>query len=186
MADGVFRPDPLLQKKMVWTVLLVFLLGCCPFLLLGLIPELGLTYAIWFLVGNAVWVVLALLLIPPYYRSVSYELRDLDLVERKGIITRSENLVPYRMITNIRVRRGPLDRILGLGTLQVHTAGYSQSTEAEASLVGLNDYQQRREELLARVRQVEGSALSAPDQEERAIDLLREIRDALREQNRAN
>jgi len=184
MPHGVFRPDPRLQKKMVWQVLLVFLLGCCPFLLLGLIPDLGMTYVIWFLVGNAIWVVLALALIRPYYRSVSYELRDLDLVERKGIITRSENLVPYRMVTNIRVRRGPLDRLLGLGTLQVHTAGYSQSTEAEASLVGLEDYDQKREALLARVRQVDGSALGDADQEERVIDLLREIRDALQGQDR--
>jgi len=186
MADGVFRPDPRLRQKMVWTVLLVFLLGVCPFLLLGLIPELGMTYVIWFLVGNAIWVVLALVLIPPYYRSVSYELRDLDLVERKGIITRSENLVPYRMITNIRVRRGLLDRLLGLGTLQVHTAGYSQSTEAEASLVGLNDYEQRREELLARVRQVEGSALGAPDHQESVVDLLSEIRDMMKRPDRTS
>ena len=181
---GVFRPDRKLQKKMFWMVWLVFLLGFCPFLLMALIPDLGLTYVLWFLVGNAIWIIGALLLVPPYYRSISYELRELDLVERKGVITRSENLVPYRMITNIRVRRGPLDRWLGLGTLQIHTAGYSQSSEAEAKLAGLTDFEERREALLARIRQVEGApgVASETGEGEGMADLLREIRDELRAQ----
>ena len=183
-ADREFRPDGRLRRKYHWTVWLVFLIGFAPLTALGLIPDLGSTFVVWYLAGNALWLAGAHLLIPPYVASISYQFGDQELVERKGIITRVENVVPYRMVTNVRAKRGPLDRALGLGTLEIHTAGYSQQTNAEAKLEGLVDYSGVRLELRGRLSEANRSlpgaeTASATDDEPTIVRLLTEIRDEL-------
>ncbi|NLG51998.1 MAG: PH domain-containing protein [Chloroflexi bacterium] len=136
MDANVFVPSDRLKIKYylwVWITFVVFIL---PFVLLGFASGLGWGFVAFFLFANAIWIVIAHLLIAPYYRSISYELGEEDIIVRKGIITKTETMVPYRMVTNVSVKRGPMDRLLGMGTLEVHTAGYSQQAKAEADLPG--------------------------------------------------
>lgn len=60
-----------------------------------------------------------------YIRTISYHYTDTDVRVKKGLITKSTATVPYRTITNLRAKRGPLDRYLGLTTLEIETAGGS-------------------------------------------------------------
>ena len=53
-------------------------------------------------------------LVPPYYRSISYELTEDEVVVRKGIVTKVVKTVPYRTITNTVVARGLFDLQLRL------------------------------------------------------------------------
>ena len=185
-AIKTLNPSPKLRTKYHWTVWLVLALGFLPFALLGLIPYWGWTFVWWYLVGNAVWVIIAHLLIPPYYASISYELGERELVERKGILTKVENVVPYRMVTNISVKRGVLDRWLGIGSLEIHTAGFSQQANAEAKMVGLVDYETARKDLISRLPQTppmlpqEQVATGDTAGQQDVIQLLKEIRDELR------
>ncbi|MCC5950481.1 MAG: PH domain-containing protein [Acidimicrobiia bacterium] len=39
-----------------------------------------------------------------------------------GVIVRTESLVPFHRIQQIDIRRGPLERLVGLASLEVHTA----------------------------------------------------------------
>ncbi|MBM3189523.1 MAG: PH domain-containing protein [Chloroflexi bacterium] len=145
-------PDPKYATKLKAVVWLVFVFLVLPLVLLGLVPELGWTYVLIFLAANALWLVPTLLLIGPYYRSISYELTESEVIVRKGIITHTVQTVPFSAVVNVDVTRGPLDRWLGLGTTHVHTAGYSQQTTAEAKLAGLREYQAAYEAILAAVR----------------------------------
>lgn len=121
----------------LWAGIFVF-----PWICMALVPELGAIYAVVFVVANLVWLVPTLVLLPAYYRSISYELREQEIVVYKGIITRSTKIVPYRTITNLLLKRGPLDRwFFGIGTINVETAGHSGQTAPEATLVGLEDYE---------------------------------------------
>ena len=146
------RPSEKLKTKHTFYVWIIFLLFMFPFVFLGFVPELGWTFVLIYLLANAFWIAIALVLIPPYYRSISYELGDEEIVVRKGIITHTVQTVPYRTVTNLEVKRGPLDRMLGLGGVAVHTAGYSQQSTAEASLVGLDDHDQVAERIYAALR----------------------------------
>ena len=38
-------------------------------------------------------------------------------------LTKKEQNIPYRSITDFVLKRGPFDRYLGIGTIQVQTAG---------------------------------------------------------------
>lgn len=81
-----------------------------------------------------------------------------------GVITRSVKHVPFRTVTNLEVKRDPLDRLLGIGTLKIQTAGMSGQSGAEESLVGLPNYQAVYEQVAAALRRFRGSM--APTQAE--------------------
>ena len=72
-------------------------------------------------------------------KNLSYFIRDDRITIQSGILTKKEKNIPYRSITDFVLVRDPLDRILGIGTIKVQTAG--QSAEGyEGNLSGLLDY----------------------------------------------
>jgi membrane protein YdbS with pleckstrin-like domain len=87
-----------------------------------------------------IWLLPTLVVIPPYYRSLKYEIHEDEVIVRVGVITHSVKHVPFRTVTNLTVRRGPFDRLLGIGTLNIQTAGMSGQTGAEERLIGLTNY----------------------------------------------
>jgi membrane protein YdbS with pleckstrin-like domain len=127
------------------------------------------TMVVIFVVLDAIWSVPAILLSDPYRRSLSYEIQDDEVVVRGGIWTRSVKHVPYRTVTNLTVNRGLLDRVFGLGTLDIQTAGMSGSGGAEQSLVGLEDPQEVYALVAAELRRFRGAmAPTAAEMEEEA------------------
>lgn len=101
-------------------------------LLLGLIVPLAATIAvyliwqwIWALVIGAVLVagtLVRVLLIGRSVRSWGYAERDDDLLVRHGRIVRHLSIVPYARMQFVDVSAGPLERLFGLATVQLHTA----------------------------------------------------------------
>ncbi|MBN1163563.1 MAG: PH domain-containing protein [Candidatus Krumholzibacteriota bacterium] len=95
-------------------------------------------FAIAAIIAILFWIT-AMILCGFYYRSLSYEIQDDEVIVRVGIVTKSVKHVPYRTVTNVTVKRGVLDRYLfNLGTMNIQTAGMSGTTGAEESLVGLD------------------------------------------------
>lgn len=184
---STLSPSPKYRTKMVVTVLLIFGICILPFALLGLIPQLRWIYVGWFLVGNALWLFPTMALIPLYWRSLRYELADEEIIIHKGIITVTEQIIPYRAVTNVEVKRGPLDRWFGLGSIAIHTAGYSQEGGPEGKLSGLADHSVAHEVLLTTLRhyrlragQTPIERPGEPIQSSEVARLLTEIRDELR------
>ncbi len=96
----------------------------------------------------------AMIILPFYYRSIRYELTDKEMIVHKGFIQKIMKVVPLRAITNIAVVRGPLDRIIGIGRIQIHTAGYSTSQGPEEKIDGLIQYQEIYEALSQKIKQL--------------------------------
>jgi membrane protein YdbS with pleckstrin-like domain len=69
----------------------------------------------------------------------------------RGLIFRSDTVVPFGRVQHIDVQQGPIERAYGLGTLVVHTAG---NHNASVSLPGLGhaDAMAMREEIRAHVK----------------------------------
>jgi len=57
------------------------------------------------------------------WRTTVYELTTRRLRLRDGIVARNGRDIPLSRITDISFRKGPLDRLLGSGTLVVESAG---------------------------------------------------------------
>ncbi|MGB7982301.1 MAG: PH domain-containing protein [Candidatus Nanopelagicales bacterium] len=92
--------------------------------LLGLIPEARPAA----LVLGVVWLVLlvwAWWLIGRRVRSFGYAERADDLLVTSGIMFRRLVIVPYGRMQLVDITAGPLDRALGVATVQLHTAAAS-------------------------------------------------------------
>lgn len=55
-------------------------------------------------------------------RSWGYAEREQDLLVRHGLIRRHLSIVPYARMQFVDVSAGPLERMFGLATVQLHTA----------------------------------------------------------------
>jgi uncharacterized protein len=81
----------------------------------------------------AVIVVIAWMVLRGRYRSWGYLERAGDLVVRHGLLFRQLTVVPYGRMQFIDVSAGPIDRLFGLATVQLHTA----AAASDARIPGL-------------------------------------------------
>ena len=87
------------------------------------------------------------------YRFYGFSIGDDEFKKEYGVIAKRYVAIPYTRIQNINIRRGILDRIMGLSTLKIETAGSSNpQTGSEGRIPGLthHDAISLREELLRR------------------------------------
>jgi membrane protein YdbS with pleckstrin-like domain len=113
---------------------------------------------------NLIWLIPSLAIIPSYYRSLRYEIRRDEVIVKAGVITKSVKHVPFRTVTNLKTKQDPLDRLFGLGTLNIQTAGMSGQSGAEESLVGLPIFEDVYDQVAGALRRFRGSM--APTQTE--------------------
>ncbi len=175
------------------------------------IPSYGVFVGTWFgpvnlwtWVLNLVWLAPALVLTPFYFRSIEYSVKAEsgetmpEIYVKKGIFTVTRKHVPFRTITNISSRAGPFDRLLGIGSVHIETAGYSGSSQTgpEEKLEGIVFYEEVRDFILNELRKfkapyVIGTEVIHPEEEpvprgpgldDEMLITLREIRDLLRKQ----
>ncbi|MFB6088143.1 MAG: PH domain-containing protein [Haloarculaceae archaeon] len=111
----------------------------------------GATFAVVFVAGTA----RALLL----YRSWEYVVREDSLYLSRGVFTRVRTIVPYVRVQHIDTQRNPVERVLGLSTLVVYTAG---SRGADVTIPGLTP--ERASELQTRLK-----VLAIESEEEDAV-----------------
>jgi len=101
----------------------------------------GAVFAVVFLVG----VVFSAL----RYRIWMYQVRGDSLYLKRGVLTRVTTVAPYVRIQHVDTRRGPIERVFGLATTVVYTAG---SRGADVSIPGLTP--ERADDLQTRLKQL--------------------------------
>jgi membrane protein YdbS with pleckstrin-like domain len=157
---------------------------------------------LWTVIINLFWFVPALLLTPPYFKSIEYSVKAEtgdtmpEIYSKRGIFTITRKHVPFRTITNISSKAGPLDRLFKIGSVHIETAGYSGANKAgpEEKLSGIVFYEEVRDFILKELRKfkepyVTGTEVVYPTEEpvpkmegldDEILTTLREIRDILR------
>src|SRR5215210_3210728 len=78
--------------------------------------------AVWGLLPLAVFAVGALVVPELRWRRWRYEVRDEEIDLRHGTVTITRTLIPMLRVQHVDTTRGPLDQVLGLATVVVHTA----------------------------------------------------------------
>jgi len=68
------------------------------------------------------------------YRVWRYDIRDDELYLERGVFTRVKTVVPFVRIQHVDARRSPLERLTGLASTVVYTAG---SRGADVTVPGL-------------------------------------------------
>lgn len=125
-----------------------------------------------------------LLLIPMYVNSMEFIVHGDEVVVKKGIVNKTVKYCPYRTVTNISTNAGPLDRLFGIGCVNIETAGKSgTSTSPEEKFEGLPLYHEIRDYILRQLRVYYSTISTSPRPDERGdvSPLQREIINELRE-----
>lgn len=123
-----------------------------------------------------------------------------EIYVRKGIFTVTEKHVPFRTVTNISSKKGIFDRIFGIGSVEIQTAGISGGMQPggfqakpEEKLEGIPYFNELRDFILRELRRftgqyVTGTEVVAPEQDDSFAGLgqgeilrtLQDMRDILR------
>ncbi|MHA1686160.1 MAG: PH domain-containing protein [Candidatus Heimdallarchaeaceae archaeon] len=158
-----FKPPPELKKKQKLIATLLFapiFVTQMVFLILIFTKNLQLrNVELQLLISSTlIGIVLFCLiyyLIGIYYKSIEYEISETELCIKKGIVTKNITIIPYRTVTNLILRRGPFDRIFGISTLIIETAGESGNQKPEGTIAGVCYPDELVEEILNHVRRLD-------------------------------
>jgi len=156
----------------------------------------------WTIVLNLIWLIPLLIYTPIYFRSIDFSVKAEtgetmpEVYVKKGVLTITRKHVPFRTITNISSRAGVFDRLFGIGSVHIETAGYSGSQRKgpEVKLEGVVFYEEVRDFILNELRKfkapyVTGTEVVHPIEEpvprmegldDEILTTLREIRDILK------
>ena len=103
----------------------------------------GIAWLWWIVAAVAVVFIVTIALTPRRVRSIGYQLRDDDVLFRRGILYQRFVAVPYGRMQLVDINRGPLDRLLGLSELKFVTAAAATGVVipglAEADAESLRD-----------------------------------------------
>jgi membrane protein YdbS with pleckstrin-like domain len=159
MSTVLFRPDIKFRHKLFLNTAISSVIALAGCIALGIIigghkagPGGAFVGFIVAVLINLVWLIPALLIIPPYYRSLQYEIHDDEVIVRAGVITKTVKHVPFRTVTNLEVKQGPFDRLFGIGTLNIQTAGMGGTSAAEESLGGLRNFEEVYDQVATELR----------------------------------
>ena len=127
MSNGIELPETTWRRvspKYVWVDLGGSLIGTVVMVVGSSVPAFvtGITW-FWLLpAAVAVASIIGLVLIPRRVRAIGYQLREDDLLFRKGLMFQRFVAVPYGRMQLVDINRGPLDRAVGLSELKFVTA----------------------------------------------------------------
>lgn len=99
-----------------------------------------------------VWYIFWVIYLSYYYKSMIYQLKENEMIVRRGVFHKIEKNVPFRAVTNLAIFRSLFDRMFGIGTIRLHTAGYSGTPLPEENIEGLVNYQEVYDKLIAKIR----------------------------------
>ena len=153
MGSDLIKPHTSLRSTFI-----VYWLAWCVFtipqlaMLLNLTPDVGIGASIIGLGMSGVILVWLLVL----YSSLEYCLDERGIESKKTdvIFWKSQTTIPYSKITNINIVRGPIQRLFGIGSLHVQTAGTGQA-KPELKMLGIptNELDALKKRILDRIPQ---------------------------------
>lgn len=134
LTAGEFRPlDPRAIK--LWRLTYLISFGIFILVMLGVAVSIGLAAPaarMWMAFG---WVMLAAFCLwvsfwhpPRYYRSWGWRIDAKVLEIRSGRMVERTRLVPLVRLQHVDLQRGPLERLFGLASLIIYTAGTHAAT----------------------------------------------------------
>ena len=113
-----------------------------------------------------------------------YVVTDRSLRIREGIASVREMTMTFANVQNLTIQQGPIQRLLGISDLRVRTAGGGSGAKDEEDgdkeaksmhvgyLRGVDNAQEIRDSILARLRSVKGAGLGDPDDESVSTDVV--------------
>ncbi len=131
-----------------------------PFLVLGFILVIAgfivsVIYASIIVIVLLVLVIIGLLWYSgEFFRSFIYELRSDYLFSRKGVITPSYTIIPYKNVQDVHVEQSIYDRIFGLWAVKIYSATASRRGSDIIFGLSRNNAERLKSQILGRAGEV--------------------------------
>ncbi|MFW9905459.1 MAG: PH domain-containing protein [Candidatus Thorarchaeota archaeon] len=145
------------------------------------------TFTLFYWIISIIIIIPSLILLPLYVNGMEFVVHGNEVIVKKGLLNKTVKYCPYRTVTNISTTAGPLDRLFGIGCVNIQTAGKGAAAGPEEKLEGLLLYHEIRDYILRQLRiyytTVSGRKDSEPDLvniQRETITELREIKQLLR------
>lgn len=125
-----------------------------------------------------------------WIKSLRFEVGRERITVYKGVLKKIQQNIPLQKVTDFKLERSLFERFLGIGSIQIQTAGQSITrTSYEGVLLGILDYDKLLEELkllLNHVQTGQTPATEANDKNihEKILDELIKIRLLLQKQKK--
>ena len=180
------KPNPKLKSLYTLINFILFLIYCVlPVIVLQVLKQHPRQlYDIWSLVIGLFGLILVILIqfyLPAYFKTLRYELFSDDLRLESGVFWKKRKAIPLHKITNVNTLQGPFERRFGLGHLNVQTAGHGASTSPEGKLLGLENFDRIKDDVMQKVLLVKSEATATEDRprDRSQQELLKEMLDVL-------
>ncbi len=166
--NNQFQPDTRLYTKIkveIALFIVIFLLILVISAIAVAPDEVLVIIGIFFLVGVILYLIISQV-VKLYLNSINYQVTDNEVLVNKGVITKTNKIVPFRTITNIELHRGPFDRIFDLATIDVQTAGSTRPNSGpEEKLIGLNveNAQEIKDLIQSKIKYIQGTPATSLD-----------------------
>ena len=163
MEKIALKPDKKLKTKLYLIISSI----CCLIILIGIILQITIPLGkisssqtaliVWPIILG--FIILTWLITSPiihlWVKNLEYFIGDERITIKKGIITKIQQNIPYRAVTDFMLHRSLFDRILNIGSIRIQTAGQSVTpTGFEANLSGILDWNELLEELRNRLKRI--------------------------------
>ncbi len=162
-----FTPATEIKRKWYfWTIIIYLVTVWCPVIITMSVLDLNFLNvlitskaSVRILTNDGVLTGIILLLIflscfllAKYYKTIKYEILDTEITITKGLFVKTRTIIPFRTITNLVIKQGPIDLLLGISEVIIQTAGESAKAEPEGKIVGMYYAEDLIEEILNLVR----------------------------------
>ena len=130
-------------------------------------------------------------LIVLWIKNLTYFIEEERITIFKGILTKVQQNIPYRAITDFQLHRSLYDRFLGIGSIRIQTAGQSQTTTGyEGKFSGLIEWEDLHQKLRSKLKNLQPISepttvaekavpLSSEDKLQKILEELQAIRKVL-------
>jgi uncharacterized membrane protein YdbT with pleckstrin-like domain len=161
--EDPLKPDRKYLIKGIWIFLTISVLFALLIAIIHLIIHLAdgdmqaaeILWIICLAIIAALWVI-GYPILYLWYKNLEYTVHEDRVSIHKGILTKTEQNIPFRAITDFALVRTLYDRFLGIGSIKIQTAGkhVSSASQYEGNLAGLINYNQLHTDLRERVKKL--------------------------------
>lgn len=191
MKEISIKPNTRLKTKLFFILLtisfFILLIGLLLQLLVPLDPKVEsgkLAVILWPITGGVVFLMwlIAAPLIEVWFKNLSYTITKERIIIKKGILTRIQQNIPYRAITDFQLHRSLYDRFLKIASIRIQTAGQSYTaTGYEGNLAGLTEWDSLLDAVHRLIAEYKGEAppedKTIPEAKDEVLrEILRELK----------
>lgn len=170
MERRVLFPDKKLFTKQIYVLLTITAFFGIIALFIQILLPIGrptageVALVLWpvFLFINLVIYSIVLTLVKLWIKNLKYTIEEERIRLNKGIITKIEQTIPFKAVTDFQLHRSLYDRVLGIASIKIQTAGQTQNPSGyEAVFSGLTNWESLIEELREQIMHVQRGGFAA-------------------------